>query len=94
MARLLRVEVDRLPPVSTATDPPSTATDRLPSLLSAFLLLRLVCDWTRDGEIDASRLDAARPEQLSSTRRRLTPGRLDLSSTPHAGLDPSSTPHA
>jgi hypothetical protein len=28
-----RTEVDRLPPVSTATDPPSTATDRLIRLL-------------------------------------------------------------
>ena len=52
---------------------------------SAFLLLRLVCDWTRDGEIDASCLDAARPEQLSSTphawtaRPELDASRLDPS---------------
>uniref|UniRef100_A0A2N9FV91 Uncharacterized protein n=1 Tax=Fagus sylvatica TaxID=28930 RepID=A0A2N9FV91_FAGSY len=32
-ALLLRVEADWLPPVSTATDPPSTANDRLPPLL-------------------------------------------------------------
>ena len=51
----------------------------------AFLLPRLVCDWTRDGEIDVSRLDAAGPEQLSSTPHSWTTGpELDASR-----LDPS-----
>ena len=54
-AWLLRVEADRLPPISTANNPPSTATNRLPPLLDLIprpagawrVVARVLDTWTR-----------------------------------------------
>ena len=67
-----RTEVDRLPPVSTATDPPSTATDRLIRLL----LKQIGACWSRSAGLWVSRLTPG-PELEP---QRLTPGpELDAS---------------